>query len=201
MSLRRVLVGLAFLAAANAAQAIYTIDIDQNGADVVMTGSGKINTSSMAVLTTVGQCATGTGFIASNILCLGIETTADQYSNVLTPSLAGFSTAAQAGTTSSGPAIYIQGADLFLPVGYVSEAPISNSMTFAGKTLAGVGLTVGTRTLFLPSGDEIVINVGQAPPVVPAKPASIPTLSEYGLMATASIMAMLGIAAMRRKRG
>ncbi|MBV7454620.1 IPTL-CTERM sorting domain-containing protein [Acidovorax sp. sif1233] len=200
MNLRSACVGLAFLAAANAAQAIYTINIDQVGADVVMTGSGSLNTSSMSALTTIGLCAAGHGLIHNNAICIGTETTADMFSGVLFPSLTGVASTPQAGTGSMGPGVYILGADLYLPENYISEASISNSTTFAGTTLAGAGLTVGTRTLFLPSGDEIIINIGLAPPpVVPA--ANIPTLSEYALMAMASMMAMLGVAAVRRRRG
>jgi len=202
MNLRNVCAGLVFLVAANAAQAIYTINIDQVGADVVMTGTGSVDTSSMTALTTIGLCATGNGLVGGTILCVGTETTADQFDNVLIPSLSAFSTTMLDGTSSSGPGVYIFGADLYLPENYVSATPISNSSTYAGTTLAALGLTVGTRSLFVPSGDEIIINIGLAlPPVVPTTPASIPTLSEYALLAMASLMGMLGIAALKRKRG
>ncbi len=61
-----------------------------------------------------------------------------------------------------------------------------------------MGLTGGTvKTLALPSGDTIVIRVGPAPV---AAVTSIPTLSEYGQMALASLMAMVGFVAVKRKR-
>ena len=201
MYLRRVGVGVIFFLAANMAQAVYTINIDQVGPDVVMTGSGSIDTSSMTAVTTIGLCATGNGFVSSTALCVGTETTADQFDNVLIPSLSAFSTTMLDGTNSTGPGVYIFGANLYLPENYVSAAPISNSSTYAGTTLAALGLTVGTRSLFVPSGDEIVINVGLAPPVAPATPASIPTLGEYALLGISSLLAMLGIAAVRRKQG
>jgi hypothetical protein len=199
MNLRSVGVGLGFLVAASVAQAAYTININQSGANVVITGSGSVDTSSMTALTTIGLCAIGDGLISSSALCIGTETTADQFDNVLTPSLSGLSTSTVAGASSSGPGVYIIGADLYLPENYVSASPISNSTTFTGTTLAALGLTVGTRSLFVPSGDEIIINIGLAP-VAPPTPASIPTLSDYGLLGMTSIMAMLGIAAVRLKR-
>ncbi|MFN3437172.1 MAG: IPTL-CTERM sorting domain-containing protein [Acidovorax sp.] len=200
MNLRSVGVGLIFFLAANLAQAVYTINIDQVGANVVMTGSGSIDTSSMTALTTIGLCATGNGLVGSTVLCVGTETTADQFDDILIPSLSAFSTTMLDGTSSSGPGVYIFGDDLYLPENYVSAAPISNSSTYAGTTLAALGLAVGTRSLFVPSGDEIVINVGLAPPVAPATPTSIPTLGEYALLGISSLLAMLGIAAVRRKQ-
>lgn len=56
MALRSIGVGLVLLAAASASQAIYTINIDQVGADVVMSGSGSIDTSSATSLGGIGFC-------------------------------------------------------------------------------------------------------------------------------------------------
>lgn len=201
MTLRSVGVGLVMLAAASASHAIYNIYIYQAGPDVVMSGSGSVNTSSMTVLTTIGNCAAGDGIIANNSLCLGTETTADQYQGVLVPSLSVPIAGAFGGSSSSGPGVYIQGSDLYLPENYVSASQITNRSTFAGSTLAGLGLTAGTQTLFVPSGDEIVINIGAAPPVAPSSPAAIPTLKEYGLMGLSTLLAMLGVAAVRRQHG
>ncbi|MBU2123028.1 MAG: IPTL-CTERM sorting domain-containing protein [Gammaproteobacteria bacterium] len=201
MTLRGIGVGLVLLAAASASQAIYNVHIYQVGPDVVMSGSGSVNTSSMTILTTIGNCAAGDGIIGPNSLCIGTETTADQYQGVLIPALSVPIGAAFGGSSSSGPGVYIQGADLYLPENYVSASAITNRSTFAGTTLTGLGLTVGTQTLFVPSGDEIVINIGTAPPVAPSNPASIPTLKEYGLMGLSTLLAMLGVAAARRQQG
>lgn len=202
MNLRNLCAGLVFLAAANAAQAIYTINIDQVGADVVMSGSGSVDTSSMAGGFPIGACFLGDGLINTNTICIGTETSSDWYPGALTPGLSMPAPGGLGGSSSSGPGLYIIGTELYMPDSYVSGSPIINRTTFAGTTLAAIGLTVGTQTLLVPSGDEIIINIGLAPPpVVPATPASIPTLSEYALLAMASLMGMLGIAALRRKRG
>ena len=91
--------------------------------------------------------------------------------------------------------MFLIGTELYLPPTYVSGSPLINQTTFAGTTLAGLGLTVGTQTLFVPSGDEIVINIGLAPPPIAA---SIPTLGEYALIGLSSLLAMFGLARMRR---
>jgi len=93
--------------------------------------------------------------------------------------------------------VFLLGTELYLPPTYVSGTPLVNRTTFAGTTLAALGLTVGTQTLFVPSGDEIVINIGLAPP---AALANIPTLGEYALLGMSSLLAMLGIAAVRRRQ-
>lgn len=200
MALRSIGVGLVLLAAASASQAIYTINIDQVGADVVMSGSGSIDTSSATSLGGIGFCYLGDGAVYANSLCIGTEVDGDWYPSALTPGLSLPSAVGTGGSSSSGPNVFILGTELYLPPTYVSGAPLVNRTTFAGTTLAALGLTVGTQTLFVPSGDEIVINIGLAPPAAPATPASIPTLGEYALLGMSSLLAMLGFAAMRRKQ-
>lgn len=124
----------------------------------------------------------------------------DWYPSALTPGLSLPSAVGTSGSSSSGPNVFILGTELYLPPTYVAGAPLVNRTTFAGTTLAALGLTVGTQTLFVPSGDEIVINIGLAPPAAPATPASIPTLGEYAVLGMSSLLAILGFAAMRRKQ-
>lgn len=201
MKFRRVLVGLAFLVAANAAQAIYTINIDQVGPDVVMSGTGSIDTSSAPSLGGIGPCLPNHGLINTNALCIGTDIDGDWYPAALTPGISLPTAVATPGSSSSGPNVFLLGTELYLPPTYLSGAPLVNQTTFSGTTLAGLGLAVGTQTLLVPSGDEIVINIGLAPPPAPATPASIPTLGEYALLGMSSLLAMLGIAAVRLKRG
>lgn len=200
MNLRSLGVGAVFFLAASMAQAVYTINIDQVGPDVVMSGSGSIVINTASSVGSIGPCLPPHGYIGGNSLCIGTDIDGDWYPAALTPGISLPTAVATAGTSSSGPNVFLLGADLYLPPTYVSGAPLVNRTTFAGRTLAGLGLTVGTQTMFVPTGDEIVINIGLAPPAAPATPSSIPTLGEYGLMALASLMAMLGIAAVRRKQ-
>jgi hypothetical protein len=198
MNLRSIGVGLVLLAAASASQAVYTININQVGPDVVMSGSGSINTSSFSSVGLIGPCLLGDGFIGTNALCVGSDTNGDWYPGALSPGISLPSVVPTAGSSSLGPNVFLLGTELYLPANYISASLIANQTTFAGTTLAAIGLNVGTQTLFVPSGDEIIINVGLAPP---AAPASIPTLGEYALLGLSSLLAMLGMVAMRRKRG
>ncbi|MFN3440095.1 MAG: IPTL-CTERM sorting domain-containing protein [Acidovorax sp.] len=202
MNLRSAGVGVIFFLAANMAQAVYNINIDQVGPDVVMSGSGSIVISPALSSGSIGPCLLGgDGLIYTNALCIGTDIDGDRYLGVLTPGISLPSAVASFGSSSFGPNVFLLGNDLYLPPTYASGSPLVNQSTYAGTTLAALGLTVGTQTLFVPSGDEIVINIGLAPPAAPATPASIPTLGEYALLGMSSLLAMLGIAAVSRKRG
>lgn len=192
MKLRHI-IAATLLAGASSAQAVYTINFVQSGANVTATGSGSLNTTGM-VSTVIGGICPG-GFVTSNLLCLGTSPTDLQFVNQVSPGLAAFATTNTIGNGSSGQPVIIQNTNLYLPAGYVSASPLSSSATFNGQTFASMGLTTGTRTLALTSGDTIVINVGAV-----AAPAAIPTLSEYGTMALASLLAMAGLFAVRRRK-
>ena len=87
MNLRDVGVGLIFFLGANLAQAVYTININQVGPDVVMSGSGSINTSSFSSVGLIGPCLLGDGFIGTNALCIGSDTNGDWYPGALSPGI------------------------------------------------------------------------------------------------------------------
>jgi hypothetical protein len=200
MNLRSVGVGLVFLATASVSYATYIINIDQVGPDVVMSGTGSIDTSSASSLGGIGPCYLGDGLINTDALCIGADVDGDWYPAALTPGVSLPSAIGTGGSSSSGPNVFLIGTDLYLPPTYVSGSPLVNQTTFAGTTLAGLGLTVGTQTLLVPSDDEIVINIGLAPsPIVPTIPASVPTLGEYALIGLSSLLAMFGLARMRRR--
>lgn len=201
MALRSIGVGLVLWAAASVSQAIYTININQVGPDVVMSGTGSIDINPALSSGSLGPCLLGgDGFIYTDALCIGTDIDGDLYSGVLMPGISLPSAVPTAGSSSSGPNVFLRGTDLYLPPTYASGSPLVNQSTYAGTTLAALGLTVGTQTLFVPSGDEIVINIGLASPPAPATPASIPTLGEYALLGMSSLLAMLGIAAVRLRQ-
>ncbi len=199
MNLCKLLAVGALAIAAGAANATFTINITQNGPNVVMTGSGSIDTTGSASAAVVGLCGTNTGSVGPTNVCVGSGGTGATYAASLVPPLSGFTTgAATSATSATGTPVFVATDTLGLPAGYVSGSAISSTSTFAGRTLASLGLTPGaTRTLTLASGDTIQIVVGP----VPANPASIPTLSEYALLVLASLVGMLGISAARRKSG
>jgi hypothetical protein len=104
----------------------------------------------------------------------------------------------------------VQGNNGFLGVGGAGE----------GTGGAGGALTLGNGNLGMAPGGgggggysggafsggwggdgQVIMHFAFAPPpVVPATPASIPTLSEWGVIAVSSLLAMFGIAGIRRKR-
>ncbi|RYF47320.1 MAG: IPTL-CTERM sorting domain-containing protein [Comamonadaceae bacterium] len=83
---------------------------------------------------------------------------------------------------------------ILVPQGYLSGTPLSSTATWNGATIAGLGLTPGTYTWTWAS-DTFRVIIGAAAPA-----SGIPTLSEWGLILMASIMAMFGIAYTRRMR-
>lgn len=192
---------MALLATACAAQAAYTVTIVPDGADVVVGGAGTLNTTGLVLANQANGC--GNGFIGPTIVCFGAGQTGLFVANALSTPLAGLtngpSTQASSGT---GGYVIIFNRDLYLPAGYVSGAPLTSQSRYSGRTLAQLGLTAGTTfNATLPSGDTVGVRVLAALSAPTASVASIPTLSEYGLMAMASLMAMLGIAAIKRRRG
>jgi len=187
-------IAAALLVGASSAQAVYTVNLTESGGNVTATGSGSINTTGMVPTVTGGFCVNG--YVGANTLCLGTSPTGLMFTGQVSPALAALTTGANtSGNASSGQPVFMQNTTLYLPAGYVSASPLSSSATFNGRTFASMGLTPGTRTFTLTSGDTIVINIGPM-----AASAPIPTLSEYGAMALASLLAMAGMLAMRRRK-
>lgn len=191
----RYLVGSVLLATSAMAHAVYTITIVETGGNVVMTGTGSLNTTGLTFSVTSAGCTD----IRPDSLCIGSGFSDRVALNALTPALSGFATAGQfQDDARTGDAVFIFSNALFVPPGYVSGSPLSSSSTFNGRTFASMGLTLGTRTLTLPNNDTIVINITNVPPTI-ATP--VPTLGQYGIMALASLMAMVGMWMGRRRQG
>lgn len=203
MRIRNIFAVFALLLSVGAAHAVYTVNFNQIGSDVVMTGNGSFDLSGMT--TTPGftiQCPY-TGYLSSTVVCIGTDLgPLAVYQNVISPPLTSLKTGASvSGTAAAGPNVVLFDSSLVLPSAYASGTVISSSARFAATTLVSLGLPVATsRTYTLTSGDTIVVNIGTLAPAIPATPASIPSLNEYALMALASVMAMLGMVAARRRR-
>lgn len=194
-----------FLAAASLAAmlspayAVYTVDIAQSGANVVMTRSGTIDTTGLNLQPGVGTCD-GFGRIYQTGFCVGLGNTATYASNALNPPITGFNSGPFVNAdAASGAALYGAGTFIYLPAGYVSNAPINNSSTFTNRTVSQLGLTPGTRqTYTLPSGDTLVFQVAAAPPDIRA--TAVPTLATSWLAAMAGAIALLGWGRLARRR-
>lgn len=167
------LLAVALLAAAAPpprADGAMIIDIVQRGADVVATGSGTLNLAGLAL--SGGIAATPQVMPAQPVVIVGTipGVLVDTYSGAITGPLS-IGPGAQAAFASSGSGdtfgLAALGGTIFVPRGYTSGARLSGTATFAGQTIAGLGLSLGTYAYSFGSGasrDTITINVGAAVP-------------------------------------
>lgn len=199
--MRGVLVSATLVACATS-QAAYTAYIYQNGPDVKATGSGSINfaglgggglgSASAAVHPAVGQVSLGDG--------TAVRTYAGGVTGPLSIGIGGSIPA----NLASGHPVIIQGlgATISIPSTAASGDPLSSDATWNGTTIAGLGITPGTYTWSWGAGataDSYTLHVGMAPPAsTPATIASIPTLSEWGLIGLSGLIALFGLTRVRR---
>ena len=130
----------------------FTITLEQIGSNVVATGTGAIN---LTGLTLSGPGAGGLPLVQANngIIQIGAANhpISDAYSGFTGPTNFGVGTQFLANIGSGDFVALIQGIAfggvgdvLFVPHGYVSGAPLSDSMTFNNATFASLGVTPGT---------------------------------------------------------
>lgn len=194
----RKLVGTLALMAAFNAHAVFNVYFYESGSDVLVQGTGSINTTGLALAAASVSC--NDFAITGNTICLGTG-------SALTQSVGAFAetwsiTSLSFTAITSGDPVSLSNTSLNLPGGYTSGAPLSNNATFVGQTLASMGMTPGTTTLNLPN-DTIVFNFGAAPPPPPPAPAtvvSVPTLSEYAMLTMAALMCLVGAGFMRKRQ-
>lgn len=184
------------LLTAGSANAAYTINMYQNGPDVVATGSGTINLTGLAGAGAGGTSAIVRAFNAT--LVVGTSTTFDAYNGFVGPVNFGGGAAFTA-SSYSGNGVGFNGSinRVVVPQGYVSGSALASSSTWNGATIAGLGLTVGTYTWNW-AGDSLTLIISLAPPVTTVAP--VPTLSEWGVVALAVLLGLLGLMRTRRKR-
>jgi len=149
------------------AQASYIVTLTEVGNNVVATGSGSINLTGLRSAT---DGAAAAGILPSVGLIITGPTRAEAISIYL-----GFTGPASFG--SGGPAfpssgggdtvgIVPQFSELFVPAGYVSESPLSDTSTYDDATFASLGVTPGTYTWTWGSGptdDSLSVDVVPEP--------------------------------------
>jgi hypothetical protein len=141
---------------------IFNITISEVGPDVVWSGSGSFNLTS---LTLVNSLSITSGFNASSAIWIAGATatppgpTGQYYGGASLTYPTTFASGSQSGspsaTTGSAFGVLTGGASgrtIVVPDGYVSGTNISGSTTYAGKTIAGMGLSGGTYTWAWGSG-------------------------------------------------
>ena len=124
----------------------FTITMEQVGSNVVANGSGAIN---LTGLTFDGSGSGGAAdvFASSGGISIGATVDTTLYNGFTGPTSFG-SGGVHLANTSSGDFVSIFGGfffqDIFLPTTYVSNAALSDSMTFNNATFASLGVTPGT---------------------------------------------------------
>jgi hypothetical protein len=170
----------------------YTVTLEQIGSNVVANGSGAVN---LTGLTKASTPFGGPSAIAADIgfILMGAPSggTFDGYFGFTGPTSFG-SGDVFLPNTGSGDLVGINGflGFLFVPEGYVSNAALSDSMTFNNATFASLGVTPGTYVWTWGTGlanQNLTLIIGAA-----GVPDGGSTVSLLGF-------SLLGLAALRRK--
>ncbi len=182
------LCALSLLMTTAPADAVVTINITEEGNDVVARYNGTIDVDrsllrATSITSTRADLVTG-GNAWFRSFINGYEAFANGGGFV------GFGPGGAATATSnSGSTFGYLNTRLYLPRGYVAGDLISGSMTFAGQTLDSLGIQDGlsvTKILTSHNDDRIVLNTGSAAAPVPL-PAGLPMLlaglGAFGLLA------------------
>jgi len=178
----------------------YEVTLEQEGANVVATGSGSIDVTGLHMQ--IGASVTPvlipeggdivTRFTTGSVLFQG----ADSYVGFTGPRSFGTGNVAlpSAGT---GDVVGIFNdafpAELLVPVGYVSDTPLSDTATYTGATLASLGVTPGTYVWTWGTGTDQNFTLDVVAPV-----AATPVPAALPLFATG--LGALGLVGWRRKR-
>lgn len=180
---------------AAAASGQVTITIQQDGANVLVSGSGTVDTTGLTL----------NGYYDRN------NEVAAQYGEVfigssnVEPGYAGLSGPTSFGggsyefaNSSTGDAFGVlgDGGVLFLPGNYVSGDALSGTMTFDDTTIAELGLSDGTYTYTWDNGapgDSLTVDIGGS---VTTPPAATPEPSSLALLGSG----VLGLAGVVRRR-
>lgn len=194
----------AFLLSCATSHAEYTITFSETGGNVVATGSGTINTTSLSLSGSstppLVNSRNAHAYIGGTAGSFNVMRVSPNGSVVGPTSFGVFSTDRHP-DTAAGPLVGIIGnyGRLLVPVGYVSGNTINSSATWNGATFASLGLTPGTYEWTWSSGATADKFIVQIPPKASATTHSIPTLSEWGLIVMSLLLATLGFMRIRRK--
>lgn len=153
----------------SAARAAFVVNITQSGSDVVATGSGTINTTSLHDTGSISPFEDLINPSSAAIILGNLSTARDDWErNINGPPSMGSGSSNSVASSYSGDPVGIAGStDIYLPNGYVSGAALSDSATFTNTSFSSMGITVGTYTWTWGTGvnaDSFTINVGTPEP-------------------------------------
>jgi hypothetical protein len=173
----------------------FTMTFKQVGANVVASGTGAINLTGLTFNGTSSFSAIGINPGAAVMLVGSTGVTVDTYTGFTGPTSFGSGGATFASMSSGdnvgvnvpfGPGV------ISVPQGYVSNAALSDSMTFNSATFASLGLTPGAHTWrWGTNGANQFFRIVIGPNTVPDGGSTVSLLG----------CALLGLAALRRKLG
>ena len=167
----------------------FTVTLKQVGSNVVATGNGPINLTGLTFSNISGG---GAGIVANLGDVIMTSGSSDLYRGFTGPTNFGRGNFFVADTGSGDPS-GIGGGDgsIWVPAGYVSGDPLTNSMTFNNATFASLGVTPGTFVWTWGTGanQNFTLIIGGA-----GVPDGGSTISLLGF-------ALLGLAALRRRLG
>lgn len=178
------------------ASAAYVATMQQIGSDVVVTGSGSLNPGALTVVfDAIGTPAVFAGGIGIGPLGPTVVTGYNGFG--VSPGLIKTG-GTEFATSGAGDFVAVANGlpgelTIYVPDGYVFGTPLASSMTFAGTTLAGLGMAIGTFVWSWGEGrtaDSFTLNV-----LDPGPPSSVPAPAGLGLFG----LMLAGLLAARRR--
>jgi len=158
--------GVFLLIISPAAQAGYTVTLQQVGSDVVATGSGPIDLTGLRLATGLpfdSFIRPTSAYIRMGSAASGLV---DVYVGIRGPDWFG-SGLNTVPNSSSGDLVGVWGVvgNLYIPPGYISGAALSDSMTFNNATFVSLGVMPGTYEWTWGTGanQNFTVQIGAAP--------------------------------------
>lgn len=178
--------------------ATYTIDFTEIGGNVVASGSGAIDMGGLSFLRGVGAPNAGVyphvGFVLLNGGSYNLYSVATPNIDFSLAELTSWGALTNAGSlksaSSSSGEVFGFYADIdvaYIPVGYVSNTPMSSTATWENKSFLSMGMKPGSYVYQLGPNNAVTVNVGSV--------SSVPVPPSMHLM-----VAGLGLIALARRR-
>jgi uncharacterized protein (TIGR03382 family) len=168
------------------ADAAFIVTAVESGGNVVVTGSGTIDTTGLTSVTPEGVGPTFFPSIAEVLLGNKGFAEVEQYTGISGPTSFGSFNGNETPTSGSGDDVGISGnySQILLPSNYVSGAELSDTDTWAGARFVSLGLTQGLYVYTWGTGsdaDSFTVEIGSPVP----EPAA---LAVFGLPALVGLL-------------